>query len=88
MAKFSEKFATMQQLENYVSRIVEKFGSIAEMARAVGRPHSTVKSWRETGQIPDGRKPDILKAARERGIALDPADFFPHTDAGSETAAR
>jgi hypothetical protein len=47
------------------------------MARAMGRPSSTVGSWGARNSIPDAEKPLVLAAAQARGIDLRPEHFFP-----------
>jgi hypothetical protein len=61
----------------YVSHIIDQFGGIRPMAAAIGKPVSTVQSWKVRGSIPDHIKPAILTRARVAGIELSPADFFP-----------
>ena len=63
----------------YVAKIIDKFGGIRPMASAIGKPVSTVQSWKVRGSIPDRAKPDILACARTSGVELSPADFFPST---------
>lgn len=73
---------------SYVDQIVSRFGSLASLSRATGKPYSTVKSWKDRGSIPDEHKPDVLAAARQHEIALTPSDFFPTPTEGLPTAAR
>ena len=73
---------------SYVDKIVTKFSGLSGLSGATGKPYSAVKSWKDRGSIPDEHKPTILKAALENGIALGPADFFPHTDDECPTADR
>ncbi len=68
---------------SYVQNIVAKFGGVRSMARAVGKPPSTVASWKERGAIPDSHKVEILDAARKQGIPLTPGDFFPAQTTGA-----
>lgn len=68
---------------SYVDSIVEKFGGVRSMARAVGKPPSTVASWKERGAIPDGHKLHILEAAGRQQIHLTPEDFFPAKTTGA-----
>ncbi|MGP3725910.1 carph-isopro domain-containing protein [Cereibacter sphaeroides] len=53
------------------------------MARACGRPVSTVQSWKDRGSIPDEHKRPVLNAALANGIALTPAQFFPTEQKGA-----
>lgn len=71
----------------YVDRIVMVFGGVRAMARAVGRPPSTVGSWVDRGSIPDAHKPAVMAAASDLGLAIGPADFFPRLDLSKEGAA-
>jgi hypothetical protein len=59
------------------SDIITKFGSIAELARILGIPMTTVSSWGLSNQIPPWRQPKILEAAAARGIDLSTSDFPP-----------
>lgn len=61
----------------YVANIVDAFGGVRPLAAAIGKPVSTVMSWKVRGSIPDDQKPDVLAAAKLRNIPLEPADFFP-----------
>lgn len=47
------------------------------MAAALGKPVSTVQSWKVRGSIPDANKPDVLAKARELRLDLGREDFFP-----------
>jgi hypothetical protein len=57
------------------SDIIEKFGTIADLARELGVPMTTVSSWGRANQIPAWRQPKILELAALRGIELSTADF-------------
>lgn len=61
----------------YVSKIVSAFGGVRPLAAAIGKPVSTVMSWKARGSIPDDQKPVVLAAARSLRISMEPADFFP-----------
>lgn len=73
---------------SYVDNIVSRFRTLAALSRLTGKPYSTCKSWRDRGSIPDEHKPDVLKAALDNGIPLEPADFFPEHVGGDSEAAR
>lgn len=62
---------------SYVDTIVAAFGGQRRMAALLGRPVSTVQSWKARGSIPDASKPAVLNRARELGLDLRPEHFFP-----------
>lgn len=57
------------------SDIIEKFGTIADLARELGVPMTTVSSWGRANQIPVWRQPKLLELAAARGITLAITDF-------------
>lgn len=65
-----------------VDRVISKFGSIRAVAETLGIDRSAVSLWKQTGYVPTKRQRELLVAAREKGIDLQPADFFdqPATD--------
>ena len=65
---------------SYVRRIIDQFGGVRPMAATIGKPVSTVHSWKMRGSIPDHIKPLILSSAQSEGIDLKPADFFPTSE--------
>ena len=71
---------------SYVDQIVTRFGGVRALARLIGKPVSTVASWKDRGSIPDKEKPTVLGAGNSAGIALKPEDFFP-ADCKTEEAA-
>lgn len=54
------------------------------MAAVLGKPVSTVHSWKVRGSIPDQSKGEILGKAKEAGLPLGPSDFFPDPPATSQ----
>lgn len=62
---------------SYVDTIIETFGGVRPMARAIDKPVSTVQSWKLRGSIPDPSKTEILAYAEKQNIPLRPEDFFP-----------
>ena len=65
-------------------RIIEKFGGLSALARALGHKHvTTVQGWNERGYIPARQQADVLKAAERENIDLTPADFFESPDGDS-----
>ncbi len=59
-----------------VQTVIDRFGGVRKMARALGLGASTVQGWKLAGFIPSQRIPQVIAAGREHGIALAPADFF------------
>jgi hypothetical protein len=62
---------------NIVSRLVGKFGTQAKLGEAAQVSQGTVSGWQKHNRIPSKRQELILAWAREHGIAVEPADFFP-----------
>lgn len=57
--------------------IIERFGGIAALARALGHANSsTVQGWKERGFIPFRHHEDVLGAARDIGLNLSGDDFL------------
>jgi hypothetical protein len=73
---------------SYVEPIIDAFGGVRPMARALGKPASTVQSWKDRGRINDGNKWEILAVANSLGLGLGPADFFPKAPSQSDSDAR
>lgn len=71
---------------SYVQKIIDRFGGVRPMAKAVGKPVSTVNSWNTRGSIPDVNKPLVLASAKSAGIDLGKADFFPEPNAPVQAA--
>jgi len=49
--------------------IIQVFGGLTKTARALGHKHcTTVQGWRKSGNIPDWREDEILRAADSEGF--------------------
>lgn len=57
------------------SDIIDRFGTIADLARDLGIPMTTVSSWGRANYIPAWRQPKLLEIAALRGITLATTDF-------------
>jgi hypothetical protein len=50
-------------------RVIDKFGGLSAMAKALGHKHpTTVQGWKDRGFIPSSRHREVLAAAKD--------DFF------------
>lgn len=58
-----------------VDAVIERFGGIRPMASKLDVPVTTVQGWKERGQIPERRWPEIEAAAARHGVSLAPGDF-------------
>lgn len=58
------------------ANIINKFGGTRRLAALLGKPPSTVQSWKKAGNIPACHQALVLVAAKTNGIDLSPADFF------------
>ena len=68
--------------------VIAKFGGQSALARLVGKGQSTVQHWAKSGQIPAQWQSKLLEVARERGIALKPADFMSPAEGGHSHAVQ
>lgn len=73
--------ATMMQTQ--ADRIIEKFGTQIRLAEALGCSQSVIAGWKKRGFVPANRQTEVLKAAADLGIGLQPNDFFPVSDAAA-----
>jgi len=71
------------------NQIIQKLNGLKAVAEIVGVTPHTVMRWRTPrarggtgGVIPHWHMPKLLIAARDRGIALEPGDFFPDMGQG------
>ena len=55
-----------------VHKVIQTFGGIRPMAHKLGIAVSTVQGWKNRDAIPDARHDDILTAAKQHGVKLDP----------------
>ncbi len=53
-----------------VDAVIERFGGIRPMASKLDVPVTTVQGWKERGQIPERRWPEIEAAAARHGVSL------------------
>ena len=65
----------MSNEKNSAEKIIQRFGGQSSLGSILGRSQSTVQHWAKTGRIPSQWHGQLLKLARERGIALEPKDF-------------
>ena len=63
-------------MHEHVPEIIQRFGSQAQLAAALGIQQTTVSNWTRAG-IPRPRQEQLLELARREGVELSPADFFP-----------
>jgi TorA maturation chaperone TorD len=75
-----------------VSVVIESFGGLSRLAKALGHTHvTTVQGWRDRGAIPLKHHARVLDAARSQGIQLrrdDLLDEIPLAEIDDEDAAR
>jgi hypothetical protein len=57
-------------------RVIDTFGGLTPLARALGFPVSTVQGWKERGEIPQRHWLPIMNVAKEAGISLKLEDFL------------
>jgi hypothetical protein len=58
--------------------LFDRLGGIRKAADLLGKPPSTVQSWKTAGRIPSSEQPHVLQTAREAGIEITERDvIFP-----------
>ncbi|MBP0440656.1 carph-isopro domain-containing protein [Tianweitania sediminis] len=55
--------------------MIEAFGGLSQLARALGSPVSTVQGWKIRGEIPQRHWAAIIKSAADRDIVIKIEDF-------------
>lgn len=63
--------------------IIRAFGGVRPMATAIGKPPSTVQSWKDSGFIPARHQPGILEAGQSLSPPLTASDFLPSNTAAA-----
>lgn len=73
-----DKISIENKPARQVDRIIKKFGSQAELARAMKhKNNTTVGHWFKIGYVPTKRIPEVIAAGEILGIKLVPRDFQP-----------
>ncbi len=70
-----------------VDAVIERFGGIRPMASKLDVPVTTVQGWKERGQIPERRWPEIEAAAARHGVSLASLEGVTSASPWSEPAA-
>ena len=56
---------------NYVRNIVDEFGGMTPMSKALGHRHpTTVQGWLNSGRIPRWRRHEVKVAADREGVDI------------------
>lgn len=66
-----------------VDVVIERFGGIRPMASKLDVPVTTVQGWKERGQIPERRWPEVEAAAGRHGVSLAATDGAASSSAES-----
>lgn len=59
-----------------VELVIQQFGGVRKLARALGRDPAAVSRWQKSGIIPSSLQRKILELATEKGIALTADDII------------
>lgn len=60
------------------STLFDRLGGIRKAADLLGKPPSTVQSWKNSGRIPSHEQPLVIERAKEAGIPVSAEDVvFP-----------
>lgn len=63
-----------------------RFGGLANLARELRRPKTTVQRWVDSGVIPAREQPRVLAAAKRLGIPFRPDEIIPPEQTEEEAA--
>lgn len=61
---------------NRAQKVIQKFGGVSPLAKALDKPRSSVRNWWDRGVIPAREQSNVLLAAQKEGVDLKPDDFF------------
>ena len=61
---------------NTAQKVIQKFGGVSPLAKALNKPRSSVRNWWDRGIIPAREQNNVLCAAQKEGVDLTPDDFF------------
>lgn len=56
--------------------VIELFGGVRKLARALGRDPAAVSRWQRTGTVPTYIQKKLLEVAWERGIEISAHDLI------------
>lgn len=62
---------------NAAEKVIQKFGGLTPLARAIHKRPSVPAYWAKSGTIPAKWQPILIEIARDEGIDLDVFDFVP-----------
>ena len=57
--------------------VIDKFGGLTKLARALGLTVSTVQGWKKRGKIPQEHWLAIMAVAKANALDLTLSDFIP-----------
>lgn len=67
--------------------LFDRAGGIRKTAELLGKPPTTIQSWKNTGRIPAHEQPTVLEKFRAAGIEITLEDVvFPLGVPGTEAA--
>ena len=65
----------------FVDHVIEKFGGLHQMARALGHKWpTTVQGWRDRGTIPARHILSVVDAGKRVGLEFSTQDLLPQTE--------
>lgn len=66
----------MNNTHSPVDLVIEQFGGVRKLARAIGRDPAAVSRWKKLGTVPTAVQRRILEVAWERGMDVTAHDMI------------
>lgn len=66
----------MSNTNTPVTLVIEQFGGVRKLAKAIGRDPAAVSRWQKHGTVPSSVQRKVLEAAWERGINVTAHDVI------------
>lgn len=66
----------MNNTHTPVELVIDRFGGVRKLARAIGRDPAAISRWKKLGTVPTAVQKRILEVAWERGMDVTAHDMI------------